>query len=55
MTNKNCTDSRATVFDEDGSGIGGWIDCSEQVGSKSIESTYWCCSCMAYYTDGEEE
>tara|TARA_R100000234_G_C4856206_1_gene117266 strand:+ start:224 stop:412 length:189 start_codon:yes stop_codon:yes gene_type:complete len=49
-----CTDSRATVFDEHGNGIGGWIDCSQQKGSKSIESTYWCRACIKYY-GGEEE
>ena len=50
-----CTDSRATIFDEDGSGIGGWIDCSQQKGSKSIDSSNWCCACFKYYTEGEEE
>lgn len=49
-----CTDSRATIFDEDGSGIGGWIDCSQQRGSKSIDSSNWCCACIKYYGDEEE-
>tara|TARA_Y100001937_G_C6858170_1_gene215150 strand:+ start:9 stop:263 length:255 start_codon:yes stop_codon:yes gene_type:complete len=51
MTNENCTDQKATVFDKHGDGVGGWIDCSQQRGSKSIESTYWCRACIEYYGD----
>ena len=54
MTNENCTDQKATVFDEHGDGVGGWIDCTQQKGSKSIDSSNWCCACFKYY-GGEEE
>jgi hypothetical protein len=51
---EGCTDSRATVFNEHGDGIGGWIDCSQQRGSKSITMLYWCRACIEYYGDEEE-
>ena len=51
---ERCTDQKATIFDKYGSGIGGWIDCAHQRGSKSIDSSNWCCACFNYY-GGEEE
>jgi hypothetical protein len=51
---EGCTDQKATVFNEHGDGIGGWIDCTQQKGSKSIDSSNWCCACFKYY-GGEEE